>query len=194
VGTAQAVAFVAVAGLLLLLGGLALARIGLLRLESPLGIVRDGLPGGAPAPRWERPDTNGAVRGVPSGRRWQLLLFADHSLREFPEVARALTELLAREPELEAFMLSSKRADLAAETAKALELDVPVVGVDADFYWRHNVRVMPFVMVLDPEGRVRAAGLPNDKARLDMVWDRARLAGAAATGDRVAARPAEASR
>lgn len=191
-GTAQAIAFLAVCGLLLLLGLLALARIGLLRLESPLGIIRDGLPGGAPAPRWQLADTEGVLRGVPSGR-WQLLLFADHSLREFPEVAGAVAGLVEREPDLEALMLTGKRADLAVETAQALELDLPVVAVDADFYWRHNVRVMPFVIVLDPQGTVRAEGLPNDEARLDMIWERARVAAFAdGARDGAAGRPAEA--
>ena len=193
-GTGQAVGFIVVGGLFALLGVLALARIGLLRLESPLGIVRDGLPAGAPAPEWRRADTDGGLREVPAGR-WQLLLFADHSLREFPEVAAALDALLERTPELEAIIVTGRHPELATETARALGLEVPVVGVDSDFYWRHNVRVMPFVLVVDPHGRVRAGGLPNDEARLLMIWDRARLAAlSAGSANGGAPRTAEARR
>ena len=168
-----AIAFVAVGALFVLAEGLALLRVGLLRLESPLGIIRDGLPWGADAPRWRLPDTDGVARQVPGGR-WQVLVFVDHSLREFPELARALAELGDREP-VDVFLLPKAHAHLALEVARGLGLDAPVVPVDDAFYWRHNVRVMPFSIVLDERGVVRAEGLASDEPRFEMVWQRARI-------------------
>lgn len=191
--SAQAIAFLALGGALALLAALALVRIGLLRLESPLGIVRDGLPGGAPAPRWRLPDTDGGVQQVPSGAEWQLLLFSDHSLREFPELGAAVTALREREPGLEAVVLPSKNAELAAETARAIGLDVPVVPVDRDFYWHHNVRVMPFLILLDREGVVLAEGLADNDSRLEMIWHRGMAEARARQTRGVAGRPAGAA-
>ena len=176
---ALAIAFLAVGALLVLAEGLALVRIGLLRLESPLGIIRDGLPGGSDAPRWQLPDTDGVTRRVPSGT-WQVLVFADHSLREFPELAGALTALRDEDPSVEVLVLPKAHPDLAAEVARGLGLHAPVVAVGDELYWRHNVRVMPFVMILDERGIVRAEGLTSDAPRFEMVWRRARFEAASA--------------
>jgi hypothetical protein len=106
---------------------------------------------------------------VPGGR-WQLLVFADHSVREFPGLVEGIGELRAAEAELEALLLPNRQPDLAAEAIAVMGLDIPVVGVDRDFYRRHRVRVMPFVLVLDPTGAMRAGGLANDAERLWMIW------------------------
>lgn len=172
--SAQGFAFVAFASLLILLTVLAIVRVGLLRLESPLGIMRDSLPLGAVAPTWRLPDLAGHARGTPTGT-WQLLVFADHSLREFPELVEGIKELRRREPGLEVLMLPSKHPDLAAQTAVAMGLDIPVVPVDRDFYWRHNVRVMPFFLVLDPDGVVRSGGLADDQDGFSIIWRLSKL-------------------
>ncbi len=172
--SAQGIAFIVCASLLILLTVLAIVRIGLLRLESPLGIMRDSLPMGAAAPTWRLPDLAGHARATPAGK-WQLLVFADHSLREFPELVEGIKELCEHQPGLEALMLPSRHPDLAAQTAAAMGLDIPVVPVDRDFYWRHNVRVMPFFLVLDPDGVVRSGGLADHQEGFSIIWRLSKL-------------------
>jgi hypothetical protein len=145
-------------------------RLALLRLDSPLGISRDGFPRGSRVPRWRLPDLNEELHQVPSGKSWQLLLFSDHSLREFPQLAQAIERLRAEEPELEALLLPRLHPEAAEETAKLLGLNIPIVPVDERFYWRHNVRVMPFVFFVDPAGIVQGSGLVGEETQLRATW------------------------
>lgn len=172
---AQAFAFIGIAVVLVLFAMLALVRIAAVRLDSSLGILRDGLPEGSVAPAWHLPDTTREMRQVPSdGARWRLLLFANHSLIEFPDLATGVMRLTTDEPDLEALVLTRTDVGLTATACDLLGLDVPVLAVDDDFYWRHNVRVMPFVFVVDPNGIVRASGIVAFEEALLRMWRFAR--------------------
>jgi len=48
------------------------------------------------------------------------------------------------------------------------------VEVDQRLYHEYNVRVMPFLFVLDPAGTVRNTGLANDRETLSNMWRVAR--------------------
>lgn len=153
---------------------LALLRIATLRLDSPLGRLRDGLLEGTPAPEWELRDADGRPRHVPHGSKWQLLVFSDYTLVEFPDVVAALRRLEQERDELEILMLSRVDENVTVRSAQALKLDVPIVSVDDDFYWRHNVRVMPFVFVVQPDGVVRSSGVVSSEEVLLNMWRVAR--------------------
>ena len=181
--TAQAIGFVAFAGLLVVLTVVALVGIGIVRLESPLGVLRDGLQVGERVPRWALRDLDGVERRSPSGR-WQLLVFADHSLREFDGFADALNRLQDSTPELEIVLLSRGHPDLTDYILrKVLDLRVPIVQVGEAFYRRFDVRVMPFLYFIDPNGVVRAPAIVNQESTLLRMWQlaqaRAAEAGAA---------------
>ena len=117
-GVAQGVAFIVLAGLAVTACGLALLRIGVVRLESPLGIHRDGLPVGSRAPRIDAAAADGTEVRVPSRDRFQFLLFADHSLLEYPEVAAAVGELGASQ-EAAVVLITQRDPTLAAASSRA---------------------------------------------------------------------------
>lgn len=167
IASAQAVVFVAVAFVLLLATLLAILRIGFMRLESRLGIFRDGLPRDGRAPAWQLADTEGAVRKSP-GESLQLLVFADHSLREFPALASALSAIDANR-EAEVLLLTKAPSDVVTAVIRALGLQFPIISVDAKVYNAYNVRVLPVVIAVERDGRVRQSGLVNSLEGVRMV-------------------------
>lgn len=156
----QAWAYVVVTVGVISLGTLALLRIGMLRLEMPIGIRRDGLRAGSRSPRWQRADLDGHVRSVPGDGRWQVVVFADHSLQAFPDLIAGLARLGESVPELELLVLSQAPPGVSADLRRA-GVTAPIVCVDGHFYRQHGVRAMPFTFVLSPDGVVRGTGLTS---------------------------------
>lgn len=163
---ATGVAFLVASSTLIVLTLLMILRLGFGRLESRVGIERDGPKRSAPAPVWCLADLDGAVRGSPSGSHWQLLLFADHDLASFPNLVAAANRMHASIPDLEVVALMRREAELDNETIAALRIAVPIVPVDQAFYNRHNVRVTPYGILLDPDGTVRWASVANYEEQL----------------------------
>jgi hypothetical protein len=153
--------FVAVAAVLCVAAALAVLGTAQVQLSGPAAIQHDGLAPGRPAPRWSLPDAGGVQRQSPPAAPLQLVIFADHSLKSFPSVLDGLRDLLAREPGLEAVVLLRGRNELAAPLLALLGLDVPVVTGSPGLYARYNVRVGPFVILVDSDGQVRASSLVN---------------------------------
>ena len=178
----QAWAFVVVAVGVISVGALALLRIGMLRLEMPIGIRRDGLRAGSRSPRWRRADLDGHVRSVPGDGRWQVLVFADHSLQAFPDLIAGLARLGESVAELELLVLSQAPPEVSADLRRA-GVTAPIVCVDGRFYRQHGVRAMPFTFVLSPDGVVRGTGLTSVSLALFRLLRRVRES-------RIAAHPA----
>jgi hypothetical protein len=153
--------FVALAAVLCAAAALAVLGTAQVDLSGPAAIERDGLAPGRPAPRWSLPDAAGVQRQSPPAAPLQLVIFADHSLKSFPSVLDGLSDLLAREPELEVIVMLRSRNDLAAPLLSLLGLDVPVVTGSPGLYARYNVRVGPFAILVDSAGQVRASSLVN---------------------------------
>lgn len=140
-------------------------------------IRRDGLARGDTAPKWQLRDSAGELVRSPSGGALQLILFADHSLKSFPTVIEQARNLLEQvdPPELVVLLRSPN------ELAKPL-LDVVGLGAakvctgSAGLYGRYNVRVMPFAMFVDGEGRVMASSLVNHGWQIVKLWSLANIA------------------
>ncbi|MGH3273118.1 MAG: hypothetical protein ACRDNZ_02180 [Streptosporangiaceae bacterium] len=180
----SASAFVAFAVVLCVATALAVLGTAHVYLSGSEAIEHDGLAPGRPAPRWSLPDTDGIQRQSPPVVPMQLVVFADHSLTSFPSVLDGLTELLAREPELDVVVLLRDRNELAAPLLGLLGLHVPVVTGSPALYARYNVRVGPFVILVDSAGQVRASSLVNDD------WQIAKLRQLASVRADLPARPA----
>ncbi|MGH2560602.1 MAG: hypothetical protein ACRDJH_16180 [Thermomicrobiales bacterium] len=165
-GLTVSIAFLVVSSALILLTLLMILRIGFGRLESRIGIERDGPKRGARTPEWRLPDLYGTARKSPSGSRWQLLLFADHTLASFPDLVAGTNRMHTDVPDFEVVVLTRKTANLNVATAKELGVEVPIVPVDQTFYDRFNVRVMPFGVLLDPQGTVRWASVASHEVPL----------------------------
>jgi|SRR5579863_3606413 len=149
---------------------LAIVRTGFARLNSPIGITRDGFPPGTVAPTWSLPDLEGHAHVTPTGDHWQFLIFADQSLASFPELVAGMHRLAQEVKELEVLVISQESRSDCQVTAQQLELQVPLVPASAAFYERFRVRVMPFAFLLDPRGIVRWVGLVNTEPQLFHAW------------------------
>lgn len=160
------IGFLGLECLLLLLTLLTIIRAGLARLESATGILRDGLPAGQSAPAWTGPDLSGQRKQIPNQAKWQILVFADHSLAAFPSLAEGMDNLQVAAGEVEVLLISSDSVRLCEATRRVLELKVAIVRDTASLFRRFRVRVKPFAFVLDPIGTVRWVGLVNTKEQL----------------------------
>jgi hypothetical protein len=164
------VLFMGVEVVFIVLALLAILRAGFLRLNSSVGIARDGFPPGKMVPSWSLADLEGRLRVTPAGDHWQLLVFANRSLEAFPEVVSGMHSLSESAQELEVLVISQHNPEDCRETAQQLDLQVPIVPVDPAFYDRFRVRVMPFAFFLDPRGIVRWVGLVNTEAQITHAW------------------------
>lgn len=171
---AQGLAFLGVELVLILLALLAIVRNGFVRLNSSIGIARDGFPPGKSVPAWSLPDLEGHLRVTPAGDHRQLLIFANRSLVAFPDLVTGINHLAQTEPELEVLVLSNEDRDQNRVTMQGLDLQVPLLSVDQAFYEQFRVRVMPFAFFLDAQGIVRWVGLINTEAQLFHAWRIAR--------------------
>jgi len=114
------------------------------------------------------------MRQSPNPTAWQVLVFSDHSLKEFPGLAVGLADLRANDADVEVLMLVRRDSEIKIEAAQAVldafELDIPIMPVDERTYWRYNIRVLPLVLIVDPVGVVGACGLVNDPTHLMAMW------------------------
>jgi hypothetical protein len=173
----SAVLFVAFGGMLLAFTAIAFLIVGRLVLSGSAGLEGDGLASGRRVPRWSGVDQHGRRRAVGSGGRWQLLMFADHSLSAFPSVVEGIDRMTRLLDAPEVLVLTvGDRAALAGRALPRLGLDVPVVAVPTALYHRCNVRVLPWVLFADRDGVVRASSLVNEAWQLERLWAIARAA------------------
>jgi hypothetical protein len=149
---------------------LAIVRTGLARLGSAIGIARDGFPPGKMVPPWSLPDIDGHLRVTPAGDHWQLLVFVNRALVAFPELVEGMHRLAQATQDLEVLILSNEGKEHNSVTVEGLALQIAIVSVDAAFYDRFRVRVMPFAFFLDPRGIVRWVGLVSTENQLFHAW------------------------
>jgi hypothetical protein len=149
-------------GVLVLSVGL-YAHVGASQLHTSAAIAHDGPRPGSRAPALDVPASHGGRLVVPAGVR-QVLLFADHSLIEFPELLAPLTGQPADLPPV-AVLGSSDRT--SSDLIAGLGLTVPYAVVPHAIYHRYRIRVMPYAVVIESAGRVVTSGLVNTLHQLD---------------------------
>jgi hypothetical protein len=167
--------FVCVEGVSILLTLLVILRLGLLRLESRFGIWNDGLKIGQKAPAGEYITSDRSIISIPSQAKWQLLLFVDHSLASFTDLVLGVHHLTEKPEGLEILMVARRDQASCQSIAQNLGLKIPIIPVEHEFYTRYRVRVMPFVTILDPQGKVFGTGLVNTEEQLFLLWKTARI-------------------
>jgi hypothetical protein len=94
------------------------------------------------------------------------LVFADHCLESFPDLVTAMNRLQTEPFTIEVIVVSRGSARLVRTAAGTLGIAVPIVSVDQAFYDRHNVRVMPYAVLVDDQGIVRWTGIANHEGHL----------------------------
>jgi hypothetical protein len=150
----------------------ALTTVDVYYLSGSRAIADDGLRRGSAAPVWSLPDSSGqVVCSPPRAKPLQMIVFSDHSLKSFPSVAEGLRSLAGQVPDLDIVVLTRHESSLARPLLDALELGrLPVVTGSAKLYGKYNVRVMPFVVVVDSAGQVRASSLVNHAWQVGKLW------------------------
>jgi hypothetical protein len=170
-----AIAFVVLAALLCGMAVIAVFGIAHLGMSDSAAVERDGLFRGTRAPRWTLPDDAGQPRCSPPASGFQLIVFGDHSLKAFPDVIAGIQELTS-EDGLEIVILTRGKNSIAAPVLGMLGLgDIPVVAGSQSLYGRYNVRVTPFVIIVDQAGQVRASSLVNYEWQMQTLWKVARV-------------------
>jgi hypothetical protein len=156
--TALAIVFIVIAVTLCSASIFGWLGIGQIALSGADALERDGLGRGEIAPSWSLGDSEGIVRTSPPEALLQLVLFADHSLRSFPSVVAGLRAVR----DVEIVILTRGRSDDSQSALGLLGLSgIPVVSGSPRLYAQYNVRVMPFAIVVDSAGLVRASSLVN---------------------------------
>jgi hypothetical protein len=154
--------FVVLALILCAAAVLAVLGITHIYLSGAEAIERDGMAPGTAAPAWSLPDSSGHIHRSPPDQPLQLIMFSDHSLKSFPSVVDGLQEAMTRAVGLEIVVLLRGRNEIAEPVLRTLGLgEIPVLTGSSALYGRYNVRVMPFAILVDSAGRVRASSLVN---------------------------------
>lgn len=169
----SAILFVIAAGCIFLAAIVGmLAQTYIYFLSGGRALARDGLPRGSVAPTWALTDTAGKmVCSPPVNNPLQLIVFTDHSLKSFPSLAAGLRTLLITDRQLEIVVLMRRPSDLAKRVLQLLDLsELPVLTGSSKLYGKYNVRVIPFGIFVDLDGRVRASSLINDAWQIDKLW------------------------
>lgn len=159
--TGLAIGFVVIAVILCAAALLALLRVAHMMLSGAGALKQDGLARGRPAPPWTLADPAGVLFSSPPDRPLQMIVFADHGLKSFPSVVAGLRALLD-DTDLEIVIVTRGPAAAAVPLLASLGLaGVPVLAGSPRLYASYNVRVMPFVIVVDAAGVVRGSSLVN---------------------------------
>ena len=104
-------------------------------------------------------------------------MFSDHSLKSFPSVADGLREAMTQAARLEIVVLLRGRNEIAEPVLRTLGLGgIPVLTGSPALYGRYNVRVIPFAILVDSAGRVRASSLVNHAWQITKLLQIANLA------------------
>ena len=165
------IVFIVVAVLFCVAAAMAIFGVTQVAMSGSAAIEHDGLHRGLKAPTWSLPDSSGRIVKSPPSKPFQLVVFADHSLKSFPSVVDGLRSLAREAADLEIIVLLRQENKVAVAVLGLLGLgDLPVVVGKPSLYGRYNVRVSPFVIFVDSAGRVRASSLVNHEWQLVKLW------------------------
>lgn len=131
-------------------------------MSGPDAVERDGMLPGSAAPSWSIADSAGRVHQSPSASGLQLIIFGNHALKAFPSLLEGLRELSELDPALDILVLSDSYSSLTEPFFKLVGLgNLAIITGSRSLYGRYNVRVSPFIILVDSDGRVRASSLVN---------------------------------
>jgi len=159
---AYSVIFTVISFLLCVAAVLAVFGIIHVYMSGPDAIERDGMLSGSVAPSWSLSDSAGRIHQSPPASGLQLIIFGNHALKAFPSLLEGLRELSDLDPALDIVVLSDGDSSLTAPFFEVIGLGhFAVIAGSRSLYARYNVRVSPFMILVDSAGRVRASSLVN---------------------------------
>ena len=175
----SAISFLAVGAILCAAAVIAVfATVEAYYLSGSRAIAEDGLRRGSDAPHWALADSSGQLtHSPPRAHSLQVIVFSDHSLKSFPSAADGLRALATEASPPQIVVLTRHASNIAVPVLDILGLGtVPVVTGSPALYGKYNVRVMPFVIVVDSAGQVRASSLVNQAWQIEKLWRLAQIA------------------
>ena len=152
-------------------------QLGIIYLGTAQGVSRDGIAVGSKAPDFSVHDLGG--REVSLGgllEKHALVIFGSATCRPCRELIPDLNGFARDHRQaLNVLFLCYASEEDARRFAEETVAQVPVgVYQDESLADAYKARVTPFAFVIDREGVVRAKGLANNRAHLDMLWQAAR--------------------
>jgi hypothetical protein len=131
-------------------------------------IERDGIPVGKSVPSIEGVGAEGrTVRPLRTGQ-WSVLIYAAPTCGICLDMLPTLDRLIGRLAGKVAFtVLLEAPPEIRAEYASTTATRAEVIAIDRQTAKTMNVRVSPFVHVVDESGVVRAKGLVNEAAHVE---------------------------
>lgn len=159
---ALVLAFIVIGFLLCLAAVLAMFGVIHVYMAGAEAIERDGMLPGTAAPSWSIADSAGRMHQSPPASGLQLIAFGNHALKAFPSLLEGLRGLSDLDPALDIVILTDGYSSLTAPFFQLVGLSkFAIVDGSRSLYARYNVRVAPFVIIVDSAGRVRASSLVN---------------------------------
>jgi methylamine dehydrogenase accessory protein MauD len=147
-------------------------QLGIIYLGTAQGVARDGIPAGQPAPAFSLPGLGGGARSLAdyTGRSL-LLVFGSTSCAPCRGLVPDLNVFASQHArDIDALFAIRGTPSEAQRFVEELHLQVPVgVFNDEELPEKYKARVTPFAFIIDGAGIVRAKGLANNMAHLDML-------------------------
>lgn len=149
-------------------------QLGVMYLGSAEGVSRDGLPVGSPAPDFNIQDQYGNMQHLAAyrGKKPLYLVFGSPGCTPCRVLMPQLNEWAAQHPEIQVVWLNAASPEETLKYASDMGADVPMIAITPDdkIMERYRVRVTPFSFMVDEQGVIRAKGLVNAKAGIDLYY------------------------
>ena len=161
-------------------------QLGIMYLGSAEGVSRDGIEKGTTAPDFSLTDQYGTPQRLSDYRgRPVVLLFGSPHCSPCRTLMPQLHDWAAAHPEAGVVWLNAASEEESLKFVSELSATLPVAPYtpESKLMDRYKVRVTPFMFLLDERGVVRAKGLANSKAGLDLYYKELRGGGAGSQQD-----------
>jgi methylamine dehydrogenase accessory protein MauD len=158
---------------LILLVLLLYRQLGIMYLGSAEGVSRDGLERGKTAPDFTLADQFGETQRLANYRgKPVVLLFGSPSCSPCRILLPQLNDWAAAHSEVGVLWLNSASPEETLKFASDTSPDFPMLAHEPkdDLLNRYRVRVTPFMFFVDETGVIRAKGLVNTRAGIDLYY------------------------
>ena len=148
-------------------------QLGIMYLGSAEGVSRDGLARGTQAPDFSLTDQYGNQQRLSNYRgRPTLLLFGSPHCSPCRTLLPQLHEWAAAHPDVGVLWLNAASPEESLKFVSDTGATLPIVPhpAEGNLLDAYKVRVTPFSFLLDENGIIRAKGLVNSKAGLDLYY------------------------
>ena len=148
-------------------------QLGIMYLGSAEGVSRDGLAPGTKAPDFKLADQYGNMQSLSDYRgRPTVLLFGSPHCSPCRILLPQLHDWAKAHPEAGVLWLNAASEEESLKFVSDTGATLPIVPYtpQENLMDKYKVRVTPFTVLLDENGIVRAKGLVNTKAGMDLYY------------------------